>query len=106
MTVMPKIKLTDLDLTSNLRQGQPALTEIDLKHHSQELGMLGRFFGSRDNAPTNIASVAVLLFIFLLALASILPLADGVDRDDLIKTVCALLLSSLGYLFGSASGRR
>jgi len=81
-------------------------TSVALQRNRQDLGMLGSIFGSRGNAPTNIAGVAVILFIILFVLIATMPLAAGVDRSDLLKTVGTLIASSLAYLFGAASARR
>jgi hypothetical protein len=80
--------------------------ETALARNKQDLGILGWLFGSRGNAPTNIAGAVVFLFILLLVVTITIPLAQGVDRADLIKAVLGLIASSLAYLFGAASARR
>lgn len=77
-----------------------------LQSQSQELGLLGKLFGSRENAPTNISGFAVLLFSLMWFLTAVIPLPAGTDRPDLLKSILALILAALGYLFGASSARR
>lgn len=78
----------------------------DLYRHRQELGLFGSLFGSRENAPTNIAGIGLLLFCVMWIMMAIVPLPAGADRADLLKSVSGLILATLGFLFGAASSRR
>jgi hypothetical protein len=44
------------------------VTDAELRHHSQELGWMGKIFGSKDNAPGNIAGFAVIISMAMLAI--------------------------------------
>ena len=81
-------------------------TAVAPKVHWMEAGLLGFIFGSRANAPTNVGGIAVLLSFILFVTFATVPLAAGVDRNELLKTAGTMILTSLAYVFGAASGRR
>jgi hypothetical protein len=81
-------------------------TATALRRNAQDLGVLGGIFGSKGNAPTNIAGATVIMLFLVLAVVVIAPLDSHVDRNDLIKALLAAIASSLAYLFGAASARR
>jgi hypothetical protein len=41
-----------------------AVTEANIRIKSQELGMFGKLFGSRENAPTNVAGALIVIGIW------------------------------------------
>ena len=74
--------------------------EYDLQHNQQNLGVLGKFFGSSSSAPTNIAGLVVLLCICLYAVTLV------VETSDVAAVRAALLgfaSSSVGFIFGAFS---
>ena len=81
----------DLDLTVDLRR-----KAMDL-----ESGFLGRFFGNRANAPTNIAGMAlVLLLVSGIAMVAL----NGWDHSaEYWKVLSPLLTLVLGFVFGKNS---
>ena len=79
---------------------------IEAEHASRiaEMGRVGVWLGSRDNAVVYIAAgIVVLSMIGAVILA--LPDSPSQLRSDIAKGLAALGLSALGYMFGS-SGRR
>lgn len=74
------------------------------KIEAQERGVLGRFFGTKDHAPTNIAAVALILLSVLLAFAMIGPLGNGTDRASLITSLLSAITLTIGIIFGRSSG--
>ncbi|MGN7749743.1 hypothetical protein [Sinorhizobium sp. 22678] len=69
---------------------------------SKERGALGGLFGTKDHAPTNITSVAIVLLIALLALVFFYPLQPGVDRASVTTSLMSAITFALGLLFGKA----
>lgn len=74
--------------------------QYDLQHNQQNLGLLGKFFGSNSAAPTNIAGLVVVasLILFAITLFVIIPDA-GIVRAALLGS----LSSALSYMFGASS---
>ena len=63
-----------------------------------ESGALGRFFGSAQNAPTNIAGI---ILIFLVVPTILLPFVKAdVPALDYLKIMAPVITLILGYLFG------
>jgi hypothetical protein len=80
---------------------EQAALEHRLRENGQNLGWLGKFFGSGPNAPTNIAGfvvVACLIGIFTTFLKD-----PSAQTGELQKLLLGVLLTALGYLFGSNS---
>ena len=71
---------------------------IDAK--SRERGFLGRVFGTREHAPTNIAALALVVVAVLLILAIFVPLQEGVDRTWLVSTLMSAFMFVVGVMFG------
>ena len=85
-------------------QQRSGLTQIDLRHHSQELGWMGKIFGSRHNAPGNVAGVAVAISM----LALLYLLVEGPENQRTSQGITlfgSVVTLALGYLFGRFEGR-
>lgn len=82
------------------------VTEAQLKHHSQELGLLGKIFGSRENAPVNIAGGVMVLGIVGLFVVPWLPDSQSFSRGDMAKLLGTLVLSALTFLGGYLGGSK
>jgi hypothetical protein len=67
----------------------------------QEFGKMGSLFGSRDNA---VVYLAVIVIILAIIGSVILAIIDPTLRGDMSKTLAALAIAALGYMFGQ-SGR-
>jgi hypothetical protein len=100
---------------NNLEPQQPAsgnirrqynVTDTELKHHSQELGLLGKLFGSKENAPINIAGGLILIGAFSLILIPFLPASTDFSKGDMAKSLGTLILSALTFLGGYLGGSR
>ena len=89
---------------NSLQPQQYSVTESTLRHRSQELGWLGKVFGSRENAPVNIAGAIIVLGIFGLLISPFLPESQSFSRADLAKTIASLILASFTFLGGYLGG--
>ena len=67
---------------------------------------MGKFFGSREHAPTYIAGVVTLVLLVIMALVILLPASGDLSKLQAVQIIGGFLLAALGYLFGSASGSR
>jgi hypothetical protein len=82
------------------------IIDVQSQHESQRLdmGVLGRFFGSKSGAPANAAS-----FVVYAAFATIAAiLVFGVDaasftKKDSVIAISNLLTLALGFLFGKST---
>ena len=74
--------------------------------NGQNLGILGKLFGAKANAVTNIAGLSALLagFIALICVGDILYLlgTDKPDVKELVSVPSSIAILSLGYLFGKS----
>jgi hypothetical protein len=95
-----------LQPTQSSSPTQYPVTETTLRQRSQELGLLGKVFGSRDHAPVNIAGAIIILGIMGLVACPFLPESPSFSRADIAKTLGGLILAAFtflgGYLGGSA----
>jgi hypothetical protein len=78
---------------------KPQLTEVELKHHSQELGLLGLIFGSSENAPYYIAAIAILISLGLLGFVMVAQPQNSAG----MTLLGAIVTGALGYIFGKSS---
>lgn len=80
------------------------VTENDIKQRSQELGLIGKVFGSREHAPINIAGAIMVLAILVMFAVPFLPEAQGFSKGDMEKTFGGILLAALTFLGGYLGG--
>lgn len=78
-----------------------AWEQVRLAENRQNLGLLGKLFGSRDTAPTNSAGLAILLGLFFF-IGSYL-LMPSPELSPVQAGALGVVGSALGYIFGSAS---
>ena len=71
--------------------------EHELNLRGQELGKVGVWFGSRENAALYFAGAVVLL---ALVVASIVGIAEPTLRPDLMKLLAAVAMAALGFVGG------
>lgn len=76
-------------------------TEYNLEHNKQNLGLLGKVFGSNSSAPTNIAGITVLLSFALYAVSYFLTSTP--ELANARTGLLGLIGTALGYIFGAAS---
>lgn len=85
-------------------QAQASTSNDDLERGRQELGFLGRFFGSKENAPVFVAGLVSVMGLVGLLILVIWP--GPASSGDGIKTLSGLVLSALSFLAGTATGSR
>lgn len=88
------------------RARQYAAAEADVRRRSQELGLLGKIFGSRDHAPVNIAGFIVVLGLFGILATPLLPEKSSLAQADWVKLLSGLVLSALTFLGGYLGGSK
>ena len=81
----------------SMNHDSPTQIPVSLEEQRLELGVLGRFFGGKDNAPLNIAGALAILLIGLLLAVTFFPVAGLTPA-----AVCSLLSLDLGYIFGKS----
>lgn len=87
-----------------LPQPSAGLTDADLRHHKQELGVLGSFFGSKENAPFYIAGLTIIgAIICLMIILVFVPSAQDFPKGQAITLFGSIITGALGYIFGKAS---
>lgn len=75
--------------------------EERLKHNQQNLGWLGKFFGSSSTAPTNIAGLVIgCSMLFYIASFCFTP---SPDLSDMRKFLGTIITSALGFIVGAAT---
>lgn len=79
------------------------ITTSDLQRHSQELGKLGTFFGSKEHAPIYLAGILGLLSL-VGAIGVGIFAAETPGKADLIKALIGIVIAALSFI-GGASGR-
>lgn len=73
-------------------------TYTTIQEKKLDVGLLGKLFGSHENAPTNIAGF--LLFILILAGVIVLILKPSISAVDFWSTIVPVITLLCGYLFG------
>jgi hypothetical protein len=86
----------DKDLARMLVQA-----EVQQSERSQQMGRLGSWLGSRENAPTYIAGIMACFFALVIAAIVFVPMGEGLTRQDALQIIGGFFLAALGYLFGS-----
>jgi len=66
------------------------VTDNYLKRRSQELGIMGKVFGSKEHAPINIAGTIIVLGVLGLILIPFFPASPSLSQGDLAKTLGGL----------------
>jgi hypothetical protein len=87
-------------------QQQIAATETSLRQRSQELGYLGKIFGSREHAPINIAGIIIVIGILALVFMPFLPESKTLSQGDLAKVIGGLILAAFTFLGGYLGGKQ
>lgn len=76
---------------------QPLSGQDELKRRSQDLGIFGKLFGSRENAPINVAGAVIVLGILASTVSLIWP---GIHTADFLKMMGGLVIAALTFLGG------
>lgn len=75
---------------------------FQLQHNQQNLGFLGKFWGSTNTAaPTNIAGFVIGVSALLVVLSFFIP--QSPELSEARKWLYGLTTSALGFVFGSAT---
>lgn len=72
-----------------------------LQHQQQNLGLLGKLFGSNSSAPTNIAGFVILLSFLFVAVSLFFP--GNTDLTESRKIIFNIIGAALAFIFGAAS---
>ena len=75
-----------------------AVVDLERQKMSLESGLLGRVFGGRTTAPTNIAGLVIAVMLVLAAVSVFR--SDVAERDKILQTVATVLGLALGFVFG------
>lgn len=71
---------------------------------AKEPGFVGRIFGTKEHAPTNIIATVLILFFILLFISLFATLPADVNRGTLSSSVFSAISFTLGLLFGRSGG--
>jgi len=80
------------------------ITTNHIRYRSQELGLAGKLFGTKDNAPINIAGCLIAVSFLAIFLAPYLPLKEGFTLADMEKSLLGLIAAAFSFLVGYAGG--
>ena len=72
-----------------------------LAHNQQNLGLIGKLFGSNSSAPTNIAGFVILCSFAILLVSLFFP--GNPDLVESRKWLIGLITSAMSFIFGAAS---
>ncbi|WP_146190618.1 hypothetical protein [Marinicauda salina] len=82
----------------------PDLAQAALQNEAkaQERGIIGRVFGSKDHAPTNIAGIVLIVLLFLLAASMFFEMS--IDKSLVVPGLVSAVTFGLGIIFGRSAG--
>ena len=86
-------------MSSNIKATPPEGITLEGQKMVLDAGILGKFFGSSQNAPTNIAGLIVVLLV-LVCIASWQWPSEAIGSDKIWEKCIPLITLILGYLFG------
>ena len=93
----------DVQSPTTVPSQQKGITEADLKQQLQDLGVLGKVFGSRDQSPGNIAGLAIIVAFVMLIAILFSPESLSLPKKDAFTLVLGIISLTLGFLFGRSS---
>jgi hypothetical protein len=73
-------------------------TALKAKEMDLQVGLLGKIFGSSENAPNNICGIVALILVIVGSVICIWP--TRIEPTDYLSYMLPVLTSILGYLFG------
>lgn len=92
--------MAKLELPRNLKL---AAKVLDAEAQKAEIGWVGKIFGSRKHAPTNMAGMVLLVSLVVLGILALMHSSEDNFRSDVLKIFGGLAIAALGYVFGSWS---
>jgi hypothetical protein len=79
----------------------PTKATLSMKQlEAKERGWIGVVFGTKDHAPTNIGSVALVMLVLLLGATMFFPLAPGVTAGSMATALLSAITFTIGLMFG------
>lgn len=66
----------------------------------RERGVLGKLFGTREHAPTNIVALALIIIAILFVLTLFLPAQGDVNKGTFLTALISAFTFALGLIFG------
>ena len=78
-------------------------TETDLKRHAQELGMLGRVFGSKEHAPFYIAALAIVFSLVAIMVVLYTKSSPDFPKTQAVTLFGTIITGGLGFIFGRST---
>lgn len=88
----------DITVRSKPKKYTIQASKHELQVKKVNIGLLGKVFGDRENAPTNIAGF--LLALLAIAGVIVLFLKPGISAADFWGTIAPIITLLCGYLFG------
>jgi hypothetical protein len=79
------------------------ITDTDLRHHQQELGLFGKIFGSKEQAPIYFAGTLALVALVAMCVVAFTPTAP--EKSDLLKGLAGIVIAALTFLGGAYGAR-
>lgn len=76
---------------------------LDAEHKIAEMGTVGSFFGSRENAALYLA---FLVIFAALVIAAAFAAYEPTLRADALRAILGIAATALGYAFGVGTGRQ
>jgi hypothetical protein len=77
--------------------------DIEHTRMSLEAGWLGKIFGSKTNAPTNIAGFVVCFLTVTIVVIGLLLVPSKIPAMDFLNMVIPIITFAMGYLFGKST---
>lgn len=74
---------------------------IEEKKLDLDAGVLGKFFGNSNSAPSNIAGLSILLLLIFSVFITIYP-NEKISTAEVWKITSPIITLILGYLFGKS----
>ena len=85
-------------MTINYDENAP---EIALKEKSMDLGWIGKFIGSGDQARFSITLIIMIILLFIGTLNTFID--SDISAENLWALIVPILTLGLGYIFGQTS---
>lgn len=73
-------------------------TALKAKEMDLQVGLLGKLFGSTENAPNNICGMVALILVAVACVVCIWP--TQIQPTEYLSTMLPVIMTILGYLFG------
>lgn len=78
--------------------------EIETEKRKQSIGLIGRVFGEKENAPTYLLCLVCVVLLGLLVYLVIYEESETI-RTAILSVIASIVLSGLGYLVGGRENK-